>query len=123
VEAAVGAGISTVLDKAGLSVLKPPLATGASTLGTGGEGCVNGTLCASAGSGELKKAAKITIVDGALHMNFPLLEQAQVCNLELITAIVRMTHGLFTLGGAPKMQSKKLPGGGCSRAFLQTPDR
>jgi len=53
------------------------------------------TLCASTEGDAQSRAAVNTIENDALHMNFPLLEQAQVCLPGLQSAIVRMAHELF----------------------------
>jgi len=53
-------------------------------------------VCAGAKDGTPSRAAKSTIENGALHMNFPLLEQAEVCLPSLQSAIVRMAHELFS---------------------------
>jgi hypothetical protein len=101
-------GSNTALDKTGLPVSKRPPSTGAPLAETAAGACLEESLCASTDSGTLSNAAKNTIVDGALHMNFPLLEQAQVCNLELHTAIVRMTQNQFMARLSWKNQNKKL---------------
>lgn len=88
---------NSVLGLAILSVLKRSKVDDALRL-TNDDGAMLSldSFWADAQSDVPNRAAKNTIENGALHMNFPILEQAQVCLSSLQCAIVRMAHELFS---------------------------
>ena len=95
-EAGFCLGVNTVFDRDALSVPKCSMPEGPLTLATAaGAILASADLCAGTENDAPSRAAMNTVENGALHMNFPLLEQAQVCWPRLQPAIVRMAHELF----------------------------
>ena len=86
-----------MFDLAALSVRKCSRLDGPLKLATvEGAMLASATLCAGTEDDAPSRVAKITIEHGALHMNYPLLEQAEVCLPSSRSAIVRMAHELFS---------------------------
>jgi hypothetical protein len=89
-------GVNTVFFMATLSLPSCSRLAGPLVLATGDDAMLAAaTLCADAADDAPSRVVIKTIENGALHMNFPLLEQAQVCLPRLQSAIVRMAHELF----------------------------
>lgn len=73
-------GVNTVFDLLDLSVPGCSRDEGALRLEIAGCAMLEAAgLCACADTDAASSAAKNTVESGALHMNYPLLEQAQVC--------------------------------------------
>lgn len=88
--------VNTVVDLAVLSASKCSRMDGPLRRGTlDGAMLAAPISCAGTEDDAPIRADKNTIENGALHMNFPLLEQAEVCLPSLQSAIVRMAHELF----------------------------